>query len=100
MTTSTSSPVGWKVHDYLIGILGGGGLGAVLGVYAAARLVDSDLAIGVGAVVGALVGILLMMQTRQNHRGFWTVTVVVMWILAIGSGLFLYFLYYAIRNLS
>ena len=97
---ATSATFGWRIHDYLIGTLGGGGLGAILGVYAATRLVDSSWAIAVGAVVGALIGIALMAQTRRNHDGFWTVTVVVMWVIAVVSALFLYMLYDAVINLS
>ncbi len=100
MSQTTTVPSSWRAHDYLVGILGGGGLGAILGVFLAARVVDSDLVIGAGAVIGALVGILVMMQTRRNSEGFWTVTVIVMWIIAVASIAFLVLLYDAIRNFS
>ncbi len=100
MTDSRTVPSAWQVHDFLVGILGGGGLGAVVGVFVAARLVDNNLVMAAGAVIGALIGILIMMQTRRNNEGFWTVTVVVMWIVAVASVAFLVFLYDAIRNFS
>lgn len=100
MSQSTTVPNSWRMHDYLVGILGGGGLGATIGVFLAARVVDSDLVIGAAAVIGALVGILVMMQTRRNSEGFWTVTVIVMWIIAVASIAFLVLLYDAIRNFS
>lgn len=100
MSESKTVPSSWLVHDYLVGILGGGGLGAILGVFAAARLIDNNIVIAAGAVIGALIGVLIMMRSRRNHEGFWTVTVIVMWIIAVASVAFLVLLYDAIRNFS
>lgn len=100
MSESMTVPGSWRIHDYLVGILGGGGLGAVLGVYVAARLVDNNLVIAAGALAGALIGVMVMRQTRRNSDKFWTVSVIVMWIVAVGSAAFLILLYDAIRNFS
>lgn len=100
MSDSMTVPGSWRIHDYLVGILGGGGLGAVLGVFVAARVVDNNLVIAAGALVGALIGVMIMMQTRRNSDKFWTVSVIVMWIVAVGSAAFLILLYDAIRNFS
>ncbi len=100
MSEATAVPGSWRLHDFLVGILAGGGLGAIVGVFLAARVFDSDLVIGAAALAGALVGVLVMMQTRRSHQGFWTVTVIVMWIIAVASIAFLALLYDAIRNFS
>ncbi|HEX6946596.1 MAG TPA: hypothetical protein VF246_04525 [Acidimicrobiia bacterium] len=104
MTASQAARTSWKFHDYLVGILGGGGVGASLGVFVAARLLEDTmeppLVIAIGAIVGAVIGILLMRQTRENHEGFWTVTTVVMWIVAVASAVFLILLYRALLDFN
>lgn len=104
MAASIAVPNGWRIHDYLVGILGGGGLGAVLGVFLAGRVlpdgVSTPLVLAVTAVLGALPGIALMRETRKSHDGFWTVTTVVMWVVAIASAVFLTLLYKAILGLT
>ena len=100
MTANQASPTRWRLHDYIVGVLGGGGVGTVVGVYVAARVIDNNMVIAIGAVVGALLGILMVLQSRRNSTGFLTPTVVVMWILAVLSGAFLGLLYRAIVNFS
>lgn len=102
MTNSNPAPAGWRLHDTLIGVLGGGGLGAVIGLYAAARVLDTSVpvTIGVAALIGAIVGVMMMLQTRRNSDGFWTTTTIVMWIIAVASIAFLVFFYDAVQNFS
>jgi ABC-type Fe3+-siderophore transport system permease subunit len=102
LTTQGVASAGWRLHDYLIGIVGGGGLGAVAGLFIAARLIEGNVPVtmAVAAVVGAIVGVLLMMQTRRNHEGFWTVTTIFMWVVAVASIAFLVLLYDAVRNFN
>jgi hypothetical protein len=90
----------WAAHDVIAGVFGGGGAGAVAGLFLAVRGLDFEAGWGLlgGAVVGSLVGILLLTSSHRESKGFLTVTVFVMWILALASGAFLYFLYDAIQN--
>lgn len=97
MTESPTGATSWRLHDYVVGILGGG-VGTVAGVYFAARVIDNNLVIAVGSVIGALVGVLMVLGSRRANTRFLTPTVVVMWILAVLSGAFLGLLYNAIVN--
>lgn len=102
MTVQGVASTRWRLHDYLIGVLGGGGLGAVAGLFIAARLIDASVPVtlAVAAVVGAIVGVLMMMQTRRNNEGFWTVTTIFMWVVAVASIAFLVMFYDAVRNFN
>jgi hypothetical protein len=92
----------WTAHDIIAGVLGGGGAGAVAGLFVAVRGLDFDSRWGllIGAVAGSIIGILMLMSSHRESKGFLTITVMVMWILALASGAFLYFLYDAIQGLQ
>src|SRR5690606_32121239 len=100
MGASIAAPDRRSIRQYLVGILRGGRLGAVRGVFLAGRLrpdgVSTPLVLAVTAVLGALLGIALMRETRKSHDGFWTATTMVMWVVAIASAVFLTLLYEAI----
>jgi len=98
MTTARVSSDTWRIHDLVVGILGGGGLGAVVGAFFVARVAGGAIAMLVGVVIGAIIGVLMLMRSHAHSDGFWTPTVVVMWLVGLGSGAFLYLLYDAIKN--
>jgi hypothetical protein len=90
----------WRLHDWVVGVLAGGTFGAVIGVFLAARVFEVDVPtlLIATAVIGAIVAILMLMRSHAESVGFLTPTVVVWWILGIGSGAFLWLLYDAIVN--
>jgi hypothetical protein len=90
----------WTAHDVIAGVLGGGGAGAVAGLFLAVRWLDFDSRWGLlgGAVVGSVIGILALVNSHRESKGFVTLSVVVIWILALASGVFLYLLYDAILD--
>src|SRR5690606_41254226 len=104
LAVTIAVPTRCRIHDFQVGLLGGGGLGSVLDVFLAGRVlpdgVSTSLVLAVTAVLGALLGIALMRETRKSHDGFWTVTTVVMWVVAIASAVFLTLLYEAILGLT
>jgi hypothetical protein len=90
----------WAIHDWIAGTLGGGGLGAIAGLFLAVRVFAFDAVWGMlgGLIVGAFIGVRLLVGSHRQSEGFLTPMVVAMWILAVCSGAFIYFLYEAIRE--
>lgn len=72
----------------LIGLLAGLGMGAVAGLFAN-RLVENNVVVPVDAVVGAIVGIYVLIQSHQRSRQFVTAVAAVTWVVLVASGLFL-----------
>lgn len=95
----TTSPV-WLAHDLVVGLLTGTGVGTIAGLFIAARLSDSNLFTLGGAIIGAIVGILLLVRSHRRHDRFLTTTVVVAWILLILSVAFIALLVNAIANFN
>lgn len=100
-TQPTSAPKNWMVHDVIIGLLAGAGVGSILGVFLAVRVSDNNLITLVGAVIGAIVGVILLMRSHQKHPDrFMTPGVIVAWILLILSAFFIASLIFAIANFT
>ena len=91
----TTSPL-WLAHDLIVGLLTGTGVGTIAGLFIAVRLSDSNLFTLGGAIIGAIVGILLLFRSHQRHDRFLTTTVVVSWILLVLSASFIALLMSAI----
>jgi F0F1-type ATP synthase assembly protein I len=90
----------WLAHDLVVGLLTGTGVGTIAGLFIAARVSDNNLFTLGGAIVGAIVAILLLIRSHQRHNRFLTTTVVVSWLLLILSVAFIALLVNAIANFN
>lgn len=99
--SSQATPNLWMVHDVVIGILAGAGVGSIIGVFVAVRVSDNNIITLVGAIVGAVIGVILLMRSHQkNPDKFLTAGVIVSWILLVLSGIFIVSLALAIANFT
>jgi F0F1-type ATP synthase assembly protein I len=95
------APAGvWLVHDMIIGLLAGTGVGSIAGLFVAARISDNNLFTLAGAIIGAILGILVLVRSHQRHDRFFTPVVFVMWFLLVASALFIAALISAIANFN
>lgn len=87
-------------HDLVVGLLAGTGVGSIAGLFISARVAENNLFVLGGAIVGAIVAILLLVRSHQRHSRFLTATVVVAWGLLILSVAFIALLVNAIANFN
>lgn len=90
----------WLIHDSIIGLLAGGGVGSLVAVFMSVRWFDSNLLTLVGAVTGAVVGMTALLRSHRRSKRFLTTSVVVSWVLLLGSGAFIAGLANAIANFN
>jgi xanthine/uracil permease len=90
----------WLIHDVIIGLLAGAGVGSVAGLFLTANFSDNNLYTLGGAIMGAIVGIFMLVRSHQRHDRFLTPAVFVMWFLLVGSTLFIAALISAIANFN
>jgi hypothetical protein len=79
----------WLLHDVIVGILGGGGTGAVVGLFVAVRVSDNNLITLIAAVVGAILATYATVRSHQSKPGLINITVGVVWFLLAASGVFI-----------
>ncbi|MEX0796850.1 MAG: hypothetical protein WEB67_06230 [Acidimicrobiia bacterium] len=99
-TKPETTPSLWLAHDLVVGLLTGTGVGSIVGLFIAARVSDNNLFVLGGAIIGAIVAILLLIRSHQRHDRFLTTAVVVSWILLILSVAFIALLVNAIANFN
>jgi hypothetical protein len=100
-SAKSPGPVGvWLVHDVIIGLLAGTGVGSIAGLFVAARVSDNNLFTLGGAIIGAILGILLLVRSHQRQGRFFTPAVFTMWFLLVASTLFIAALISAIANFN
>ncbi|HET9202242.1 MAG TPA: hypothetical protein VFP67_03750 [Acidimicrobiia bacterium] len=100
MTTTTLGsrrPVWWWVHDFVVGLLAGFGVGSVAGLFLN-RLVENNPVVLVCAVLGAAAGITVLVKNHRDGRRFLNGVVVVSWILLVLSAGFLGLFIWAVLN--
>ena len=93
----TRHPIWWWVHDIVVGFLSGVGVGAVAGLFLN-RLVETNVVVLAGAVLGAAAGIWVLIQNHRRAERFMSGVVVVSWLLLILSAGFLGVFIWAILN--
>jgi outer membrane lipoprotein SlyB len=100
-STKSPGPVSvWLTHDVIIGLLAGAGVGSIAGLFVAVRVSDNNMFTLGGAVIGAILGILLLVRSHQRQGRFFTPAVFIMWFLLVASALFIAALASAIANFS
>lgn len=99
-TNSDTTPPLWLAHDLIIGLLTGTGVGTIAGLFISARVAENNLFTLGGAIVGAIIWILMLVRSHQRHDRFLTTAVVVSWILLVLSVAFIALLINAIANFN
>jgi hypothetical protein len=98
MTAQASRrPVWWWVHDVVVGLLAGFGVGSVAGLFLL-RLVENNVVVLVCAVLGVIAGITVLVQNHRETRRFLNGIVVVSWVLLLVSAGFLGLFVWAVLN--
>lgn len=90
----------WLIHDAIVGSLAGGGVGSLVGVFMSVRWFDNNLLTLAGAIIGAVVGVTVLLRSHQRSSTFLTTSVVVSWVLLLASGAVIAALASAIANFN
>jgi hypothetical protein len=100
MTTTAQAsrrPVWWWVHDVVVGLLSGFGVGSVAGLFLN-RLVENNVVVLACAVLGVIAGIAVLVQNHRKASRFLSGIVVVSWVLLLVSAGFLGLFIWAVLN--
>ncbi len=90
----------WMIHDVIIGLLAGAGVGSLIGVFISVRWFDNNLVTVASTLVGIVVGVIALLRSHQRHGRFLTTTVIVSWVLVVASGSLITALALAIANFN
>ncbi|HSK07638.1 MAG TPA: hypothetical protein VK990_08980 [Acidimicrobiia bacterium] len=100
MTTSSrpaKTPTWWWVHDIGVGLLSGFGVGAVAGLFIN-RLFENNVVVLFCAILGAVVGVYILVQNHREARRFLSGVVMVSWVLLVLSAGFIALLAWAVAT--
>jgi hypothetical protein len=101
MATTTAKlarrPAWWWVHDVVVGLLAGFGVGAVAGLFLD-RLIENEAVMLICAILGVIAGITVLVQNHRDTQRFLNGIVVVSWVLLLVSAGFLGLFIWAILN--
>jgi hypothetical protein len=100
MTASSApdpAPVWWRIHDIVVGLLAGFGVGTVAGLFIN-RLFENNVVVLISATLGAVAAIYILIQNHRASRRFLSGVVVVTWFLLVLSAAFMTLLVLAIAN--
>jgi len=96
-TPRTGRPIWWWIHDITVGLLSGFGVGTIAGLFLN-RLVEKNVVVLACAILGAAVGIYILIQNHRESPRFLSGIVVVSWVLLLLSAGFLALFIWAILN--
>jgi hypothetical protein len=96
-STSNRTPIWWQAHDIVVGLLSGFGVGTVAGLFIN-RLFDNNVVVLISAVVGAVIGIYVLIRSHQEASRFISAVVVVSWVLLVLSAVFIGMLVWAVAT--
>jgi hypothetical protein len=87
----------WRLHDVIVGLLSGFGVGTVAGLFMN-RLFENNVVVLMTAILGAVIGIYVLIRNHQDAYRFLTAVVVVSWVLLALSAAFIGMLIWAVAN--
>jgi hypothetical protein len=93
----TPSHVWWRIHDIVVGLLAGFGVGTVAGLFIN-RLFENNVVVLITAVVGAVLGIYVLIRNHEGSGRFISGVVVVSWLLLVLSAAFMALLVWAVAT--
>lgn len=96
-TTQSGNRIWWRVHDVIVGLLSGFGVGTVAGLFMN-RLFDNNVVVLMTAILGAVIGVYVLVRNHQDADRFLSAVVVVSWVLLILSALFIGMLIWAVAT--
>lgn len=88
------------LHDWLVGIVAGAGVGAFAGMFLVARVADNVLLMVFAALVGIVLGVLALRASHRNSDRLVNPVVVIVWILGAVGWLMVIGVIQAIRNFT
>jgi hypothetical protein len=89
----------WTVHDVIIGLMSGGGVGLIAGLFLGSGGRGGNTIALIGAVVGSIVGVFLLLRShRRSPERFFTPAVIASWVLLALSILFIGSLAFAVAT--
>jgi hypothetical protein len=96
-TAQSGARVWWRVHDVIVGLLSGFGVGTVAGLFMN-RLFENNVVVLMTAILGAVIGIYILIRNHQDASRFLTAIVVVSWVLLALSAAFIGMLIWAVAT--
>ena len=99
MTTPSieSRPAWWWVHDILVGLLAGVGVGFVAGLFLNAQ-VENNVVVLICTILGAVLGVLVLIQDHRGATRFLSAVVIATWVLLVCSAAFIALFIFAVLN--
>lgn len=98
--TTPQSTRPWVVHDVLIGVLAGSGVGSLVGAFVSTRWLESGLIVVALTILGAILGVLALQSSHRHNDHFITAAVIAAWVALAVSGIVLITLALAIATFT
>ncbi len=90
-------PIWWRVHDVLVGLLSGFGVGAIAGLFLT-RIVGTNVVVPILGGIAAILGVLVLIQNHKESTRFVNAVVVTSWVLLVLSAIFIALLILAVAT--
>jgi hypothetical protein len=90
----------FAIHDWVVGILAGAGVGGFAGMFLTARVLDNPLMMIGTVLVGIVLGVLALRASHRNSDRLVNPVVVIAWLLGAVGWLMVIGVIQAIRNFT